>query len=84
MNLERPEGFVGRLEPGESVEVRIAGRTMPGAYPRARALLCDSNPVEVVVTWTAREQPDDPLDPPLMSMGTAGLETSSVTCTPGL
>ncbi len=80
INLDRPEGFDGRLEPGESAVVRIAGRSLPGAFPRARELLCSGAAVEVVVTWTAREQPDDPLDPPLMSMGSASLVTTDVRC----
>lgn len=82
INLERPEGFDGRLEPGESTVVRISGRSLPGAFPRARELICGGAPLEVVVTWTAREQPDDPLDPPLMSMGSASIVTTDVSCAP--
>ncbi len=80
INLERPEGFVGRLEPGESTVVRVSGRSLPGAFPRARELICGGAALEVVVSWTAREQPDDPLDPPLMSMGSASIVTTDVSC----
>jgi len=82
VNLERPEGFDGRLEPGESTTVTLRGATLPGAYPAARGVLCGGGEVEVTVVaeWTAQQQPDDPLDPPIMSFGVAEGSTRDVGC----
>ena len=80
VSLDRPDGFEGRLEPGESVRIEIAGRSPAGAFPNARMLLCSGGDVRVTATWQAEEQADDPLDPPIMSFGTAILETDDVTC----
>ena len=78
--LDLPEGFEGRLEPGESVTLDIMGTSPVGAFPNARSLLCSGAEVQVVAMWQAEEQADDPLDPPIMSFGTAILETDDVTC----
>lgn len=78
--LERPDGFDGRLEPGESVTVTIVGTSPPGTFPDARSLLCSGVEVEVSATWQAEQQADDPLDPPIMSFGAAVLDTDDVNC----
>ena len=78
--LERPVGFEGRLEPGESVRLEISGQSPLGAFPDARTLLCSGAEVQVSATWQAEEQADDPLDPPIMSFGSAILETTDVNC----
>ncbi|MEM9070695.1 MAG: hypothetical protein AAGE52_19465 [Myxococcota bacterium] len=78
--LNRPEGFDGRLEPGESTVVRIQGTAPASAAPTARAQLCGGGSATVLVTWIADEQPDDPLDPPIRSMGNASLDTSMIVC----
>lgn len=69
--LERPEGFDGRLEPGEETTVISRGTSDLADYPRARELLCAGSDVTVLLGWQAAEQPDDPLDPPIMSFGNA-------------
>lgn len=79
--LERPEGFDGRLEPGESTTITISGTSPAGAFPDARSLLCSGQEVQVSATWQAEEQADDPLDPPIMSFGSAILDTDNVNCT---
>ncbi len=67
VNLERPAEFRGRLEPGESVTVTFRGTTdLP---PASRTRLCGSDSATVILGWQAEEQPDDPLDPPIMSFG---------------
>jgi len=78
VNLDRPEGFVGRLEPGESTTVSIEGESFPGAFPSARGSLCGAA-IEVVVDWQAETQTDDPLDPPISQLGSA-TTTASATC----
>lgn len=65
--LEPPMDFDGRLEPGEERTVRVTGRTMGSIAP-----LCAGSPdVEVTIQWQANQQADDPLDPPIMAIGTA-------------
>lgn len=79
--LELPEGFMGRLEPGESATLMIRGTSPVGAFPNARSLLCSgAAEVEVSATWQAEQQANDPLDPPIMSFGTAILDTDDVSC----
>lgn len=78
--LERPEGFTGRLEPGEETQIVSRGSVDLAAYPNARALLCAGGEVTFLLGWQAAEQPDDPLDPPLMSFGNAEGTTRDVTC----
>ncbi len=80
MVLDRPEGFTGRLEPGEDTEVVSLGSVDLAAYPGARELLCSGAEVTFLLGWQAAEQPDDPLDPPIMSFGNAEGSTRDVTC----
>ena len=80
INLDRPEGFDGTLEPGESTTVQITGSVSTAAYPEARSQLCGASSVTVLVLWTADQQPDDPLDPPTRQMGTATLDTTDIQC----
>ncbi|MBX3251211.1 MAG: hypothetical protein KF901_28800 [Myxococcales bacterium] len=68
--LSRPDDF-GRVEPGERVRVEVSGAAAATAFPSAREVLCAAAEATALVTWTAREQPDDPLDPPLMSFGSS-------------
>jgi len=57
INLNRPAGFDGMLAPGESETVRIDGTTAPGAFPAARAALCEGSPTaEVLVRWEDRTE----------------------------
>ena len=79
INLERPEDFVGRLEPGESTTVRLTGSAPVSAFPAA-AELCDASAVEVVIQWTADTQAEDPLDPPNRQMGSSTTNTFDVDC----
>lgn len=67
----RPEGFDGRIEPGERRRITLRSTSPAGSYPAARALLCAGGDAISLVSWTAEQQPDDPLDPPLMSFGSA-------------
>ena len=71
INLNRPAMFTGRLEPGESRTIEVDGQATLTAFPNARDQLCGASEATVVVQWIAEEQPDDPLDPPLRSAGTA-------------
>lgn len=80
INLDRPEGFDGTLEPGESTTVQITGSVSTAAYPEARSQLCGADTVTALVLYTADQQPDDPLDPPNRQMGTATLDTSDIRC----
>jgi len=80
INLERPEGFDGTLEPGDSTTVQITGSVSTAAYPEARSQLCGADAVTALVLWTAEPQPDDPLDPPNRQMGTATVDTSDIRC----
>lgn len=80
VTLERPEGFDGTLEPGESTTVQITGSVSTAAYPEARSQLCGAASATVLVLWTADQQPDDPLDPPNRQMGTATVDTSAIAC----
>ena len=80
INLDRPEGFDGTLDPGESTTVQITGSVSTAAYPEARSQLCGASEVTVLVLWTADTQPDDPLDPPNRQMGTATLDTTDIQC----
>ncbi len=80
ISLERPEGFDGTLEPGESTTVQITGSVSTAAYPEARSQLCGADVATALVLWTADQQPDDPLDPPNRQMGTATLDTSAIVC----
>ncbi len=74
-NLQPPMDFNGRLEPGEGRTVRVTGRSMGDI-----SALCAGAPdVEVTVQWQAAQQADDPLDPPIMAMGTAAA-TPRVVC----
>lgn len=70
INLDRPEGFVGRLEPGESVTLTFRGTTAGTPPASARATLCTAGEATVLMMWQAEQQADDPLDPPIMSFGT--------------
>lgn len=67
----RPEGFETRIEPGERRRATIRSTAPAGSHPAARAALCNGAATTTLVTWTAEQQPDDPLDPPLMSFGSA-------------
>ncbi len=67
----RPDGFDARIEPGERRRVTLRSTSPGGSYPAARALLCAGGDATALVSWTAEQQPDDPLDPPLMSCGSA-------------
>lgn len=69
--LERPEGFSGRLEPGESTQVVTQGTVPLIAFPATRERVCGQSTVEVSVEYRADQQPDDPLDPPIGSVGSA-------------
>lgn len=69
--LERPEGFNGRLEPGESTQVVTRGTVPLSAFPATRESVCAQSVVEVSVQYQAEQQPDDPLDPPLRAIGSA-------------
>ena len=80
VNLMRPADFMGRLEPGESAMLTIVGESQPGAFPSARDSLCTSDDLRVLLNWQADAQPDDPLDPPIMSVGTAMTTTVSAHC----
>lgn len=72
----RPEGFDSRIELGERRRVTVRSTAPAGAFPSARDVLCGSSTATALVTWTAEQQPDDPLDPPLMSFGSSeGLVT---------
>lgn len=67
----RPEGFDSRIEPGERRRVTVRSTAPADAFPSARAMLCGASSATALVTWTAEQQPDDPLDPPLMSFGSS-------------
>lgn len=67
----RPDGFDARIEPGERRRITLRSTSPGGSYPAARALLCAGGDATALVSWTAEQQPDDPLDPPLMSFGSA-------------
>ena len=69
-----------RLEPGEETDVSVMGVSSAGAFPAARDQLCAAGEVTVVLDYQADQQPDDPLDPPLMALGNATTTTMSVTC----
>ena len=79
LNLERPVGFDGRLEPGESTTVTLVGSAGIDAYPSAPGQLCGASAAEVTVNWVADQQADDPLDPPIRDMGTA-VGTATIRC----
>jgi hypothetical protein len=66
-----PEGFDSRIEPGERRRVTVRSTAPADAFPSARAMLCGASSATALVTWTAEQQPDDPLDPPLMSFGSS-------------
>lgn len=80
INLDRPEGFDGTLDPGESTTVQITGSVSAAAFPEARSQLCGAASVTALVLWTAEPQPEDPLDPPSRQMGTATVDTSDIRC----
>lgn len=67
----RPEGFDSRIEPGERRRVTVRSTAPADAFPSARPMLCGASEATALVTWTAEQQPDDPLDPPLMSFGSS-------------
>lgn len=69
--LERPEGFDGRLEPGESTEVMTRGSIPLSVFPATRDMVCGRDSVEVLVRYEAEQEPDTPLDPPLRATGAA-------------
>lgn len=69
--LERPEGFDGRLEPGQSTVVETRGSIPLSAFPSTRDAVCGQSNVEVSVQYEAAQQPDDPLDPPIRALGAA-------------
>ncbi|MFK8001158.1 MAG: hypothetical protein AB8H86_16310 [Polyangiales bacterium] len=71
VSLERPEGFSGRLEPGESTQVTTQGSVPLSAFPSTRDRVCGQSVVEVSVQYQAEQQPDDPLDPPVRAIGAA-------------
>ena len=68
--LSRPAGFDSRLEPGESIDITVSGTNGADGFPQASAL-CDVGTARVVVDYAADSVPDDPTDPPVMSIGTA-------------
>lgn len=67
----RPEGFDSRIEPGERRRITVRSTAPATAFPAARDAFCGTSEATTLVTWTAAQQPDDPLDPPLMSFGSA-------------
>ena len=75
--LQRPDDFSGRLEPGQSRTLSLRGNSTE-PIDNAQAL-CNAD-VRVSVLWQAQEQPDDPLDPPIMSFGTAESHNVDVRC----
>jgi hypothetical protein len=77
--LERPEGFSGRLEPGESTQVSTRGSIPLSAFPSTRESVCGRGSVDVLVQYQAAQQPDDPLDPPIRAIGSA-LGDATVRC----
>lgn len=76
VSLERPEGFSGRLEPGESTQVMTQGSIPLSAFPMTRERVCGQSSVEVSVQYEAAQQPDDPLDPAIRAIGAASGEAT--------
>lgn len=77
LNLDRPAGFGGTLDQGQTETIDIVGDAPAGAF--TAAALCGAE-VEVVVMWQAETVPDDPLEPSAMEFGTAVAATTDVTC----
>lgn len=77
LNLDRPAGFGGTLEQGQTENIDIVGTAPAGAFTAAG--LCGAE-VDVVLEWRAQTIPDDPLVPGAMEFGTAVATTSDVIC----
>jgi len=73
VNLDRPAGFDGSLDPGVSRTLVLHGATLAGAFDPAPLCASPAPAVRVVLHWEDRTA---------MEMGTAETSTMRVTCTP--